>query len=91
MLATTLGPGKAQVQVNADLNVDKTTQKSLTYAKKGVPQTTSSDVEKLKGAGATAGGTAGTGSQHPDVLQRRERRRRATRTTTTRSRARSGR
>jgi flagellar M-ring protein FliF len=65
MLASTLGPGKAQVQVNADLNVDKTSQKSLTYAKKGVPQQTSSDVEKLKGAGATAGGTAGTGSNIP--------------------------
>src|SRR3954454_22793776 len=38
MLNRTLGPGKAQVRVNADLNVDKTTQKSLTYAKKGVPQ-----------------------------------------------------
>src|SRR3954453_24245185 len=65
MLATTLGPGKAQVQVNADLNVDKTTQKSLTYAKKGVPLTTTSDVEKLNGSGATTGGTAGTGSNIP--------------------------
>jgi len=65
LLATTLGPGKAQVRVNADLNVDKTTQKSLVYAKKGVPDQTSSDVEKLKGAGATAGGTAGTGSNIP--------------------------
>jgi flagellar M-ring protein FliF len=65
LLTSTLGPGKAQVQVNADLNVDKTTQKSLTYAKKGVPDQTTSDVEKLKGAGATAGGTAGTGSNIP--------------------------
>jgi flagellar M-ring protein FliF len=65
MLATTLGPGKAQVQVNADLNVDKTTQKSLTYAKKGVPSQTSSDVEKLKGGGSTSGGPAGTGSNIP--------------------------
>jgi flagellar M-ring protein FliF len=65
MLTSTLGAGKAQVQVNADLNVDKTTQKSLTYAKKGVPSQTSSDVEKLKGGGATAGGTPGTGSNIP--------------------------
>src|SRR3954452_8715044 len=65
MLATTLGPGKAQVQVNADLNVDKTTQKSLTYAKKGVPSQTSSDVEKLKGAGSTSGGPPGPGSAEP--------------------------
>src|SRR3954447_1702210 len=65
LLASTLGAGKAQVQVNADLNVDKTSQKSLTYAKKGVPLTTTSDVEKLKGAGSTTGGTAGTGSNIP--------------------------
>jgi flagellar M-ring protein FliF len=54
LLASTLGPGKAQVRVSADLNVDKTTQKSLVYAKKGVPDQTSSDVEKLKGAGGTS-------------------------------------
>src|SRR3954468_4850661 len=65
MLVQTLGPGKAQVQVNADLNVDKTTLKQLSYAKKGVPLKTTSDVEKLKGAGAAAGGTAGTGSNIP--------------------------
>src|SRR4051794_7862267 len=65
MLVQTLGPGKAQVQVNADLNVDKTTLKQLSYAKKGVPMKTTSDVEKLKGAGAAAGGTAGTGSNIP--------------------------
>src|SRR3954468_22475972 len=65
LLTSTLGAGKAQVQVNADLNVDKTTQKSLTYAKKGVPLTTTSDVEKLNGSGATTGGTAGTGSNIP--------------------------
>jgi flagellar M-ring protein FliF len=65
LLASTLGAGKAQVRVNADLNVDKTTQKSLTYAKKGVPDQTSSDVEKLKGAGATAGGSAGAGANIP--------------------------
>ncbi|HYZ81298.1 MAG TPA: flagellar basal-body MS-ring/collar protein FliF [Solirubrobacteraceae bacterium] len=65
LLASTLGPGKAQVVVNADMNVDKTTQKSLTYAKKGVPQQTSSDVEKLKGAGNTSGAPAGTGTNIP--------------------------
>jgi flagellar M-ring protein FliF len=65
LLASTLGPGKAQVQVNADLNVDKTTLKQLTYDKKGVPLKTTSDVEKLKGAGTTSGGTAGTGSNVP--------------------------
>jgi flagellar M-ring protein FliF len=65
VLIQTLGPGKAQVKVNADLNMDKTTLKSLTYAKKGVPLKTTSDVEKLKGGNATAGGTAGTGGNIP--------------------------
>jgi flagellar M-ring protein FliF len=65
MLASTLGPGKAQVQVNADLNADKTNTKQLTYGKTGVPTKSTSDVETLKGTGSTSGGTAGTGSNIP--------------------------
>jgi flagellar M-ring protein FliF len=65
LLASTLGPGKAQVRINADLNVDKTTEKSLVYSKKGVPDQTTSDVEKLKGAGSTSGAPAGTGTNIP--------------------------
>jgi flagellar M-ring protein FliF len=63
MLLQTLGPGKAQVQVNADLNADRTTLEKLTYAKKGVPLTIQKDNETLKGGGAAgAGGAAGTAS-----------------------------
>ena len=65
MLASTLGPGKAQVQVNADLNVDKTTKNTLVYSKKGVPSEITNDTETLKGSGTTAGGTAGTGANIP--------------------------
>ncbi len=65
MLARTLGPDKAQVQVNADLNVDKTKQKELTYGDKGVALKSTSDVEKLRGGSATTGGTAGAGSNIP--------------------------
>jgi flagellar M-ring protein FliF len=66
MLAATLGPGKAQVKVNADLNMDETTQKELTYGPKGVPLTSTVDDETLSGAGAAnAAGTAGTGSNVP--------------------------
>jgi flagellar M-ring protein FliF len=65
MLARTLGPGKAQVQVNADLNVDKTTKNELVYGKKGTPLKTTDETEKLRGSGATSGGTAGTGSNVP--------------------------
>ena len=69
MLARTLGPGKAQVQVNADLNVDKTTKDELTYGKKGVPLKTTEETEKLRGSGSARGGTAGTGSNIPDLLR----------------------
>jgi flagellar M-ring protein FliF len=65
LLAQTLGPGKAQVQVNADLNVDKTNLKKLTYSQKGVPLHTQSDVENLKGGSVSAGGAAGTASNVP--------------------------
>jgi flagellar M-ring protein FliF len=65
MLASTLGSGKAQVQVNADLNVDKTTKNTLVYSKKGVPSEISNDTETLKGSGTTTGGAAGTGANIP--------------------------
>src|SRR3954470_12975843 len=65
MLAATLGPGKAQVKVNADLNVDDTTKEQLTYAAKGTPLTQSTSTEAMKGSGSTTGGPAGTGSNVP--------------------------
>jgi flagellar M-ring protein FliF len=65
MLAQTLGPGKAQVQVNARLNTDQATSDELIYAKKGVPLRTEKEDEKLQGGGAGGGGAAGTGSNIP--------------------------
>jgi flagellar M-ring protein FliF len=63
LLVQTLGPGKAQVQVNADLNADQTTLKKLTYGKKGVVISSKKDNETLKGTGTTGGGgAAGTAS-----------------------------
>jgi flagellar M-ring protein FliF len=61
MLAQTLGPGKAQVQVNADLNMDQATRDSLRYGPKGVALQTQKENETLKGGGSS-GGTAGTPS-----------------------------
>jgi flagellar M-ring protein FliF len=60
LLAQTLGPGKAQVVVNADVNANQATADSLVYAKKGVPLTQQTQTETLKGGGSTAGGTTGT-------------------------------
>jgi flagellar M-ring protein FliF len=59
MLVQTLGPGKAQVQVNADLNADQTTLRKLTYGKKGVVLSSKKDDETLKGTGGAAGGAGG--------------------------------
>jgi flagellar M-ring protein FliF len=60
LLAQTLGPGKAQVVVNADVNATQATSDSLVYANKGVPLTQTTQTETLKGGGGTAGGTTGT-------------------------------
>lgn len=64
VLDRTLGAGKAEVQVNADLNTNQATTDSLTYANKGVPLTSQSSTETLTGAGAN-GGKAGTASNIP--------------------------
>jgi flagellar M-ring protein FliF len=60
LLAQTLGPGKAQVVVNADVNANQATSDTLVYGKKGVPLTQQTQAETLKGGGGAAGGTAGT-------------------------------
>jgi flagellar M-ring protein FliF len=60
LLAQTLGPGKAQVVVNADVNANQATSDALVYANKGTPLTQQTQTETLKGGGGTAGGTTGT-------------------------------
>jgi flagellar M-ring protein FliF len=60
MLAQTLGPGKAQVQVHADLDLNKTTEEQLKYGKKGVPLQESKNLETLTGNGAGAANGTGT-------------------------------
>ena len=47
LLAQTLGPGKAQVVVNADVDANQATSDSLVYAKKGVPLTQQTQTETL--------------------------------------------
>jgi flagellar M-ring protein FliF len=69
LLAQTLGPGKAQVQVNATLNLDHATQDKLQYAKKGVPLQVHTETEALKGAGASVGGAAGAAGNLPQYAQ----------------------
>src|SRR6201996_3148700 len=57
MLAQTLGPGKAQVMVNANVNANQATSDTLTYGKKGVPLTQQTQTESLKGGSPSASGT----------------------------------
>ncbi len=60
MLAQTLGPGKSQVLVYANLNVDQTTKEALEYGKAGTPLQQSKTLETLSGNGAGAAGVTGT-------------------------------
>src|ERR1700722_9738147 len=59
MLAQTLGAGKAQVLVYANMNVDQTTKESLEYGKAGTPLQQSKSIETLTGNGTGAGGPTG--------------------------------
>ena len=60
LLAQTLGPGKAQVVVNGNVNANQATSDTLTYGKNGVPLTNQTQTETLKGGSPTASGTTGT-------------------------------
>ncbi len=66
LLARTIGPEKGRVQVQADINADRTTQSQLTYAKQGTPLESHTEHESLNGAGAgQVGGAAGAAGNIP--------------------------
>jgi flagellar M-ring protein FliF len=60
MLAQTVGTGKSQVLVYANMNVDQTKKESLEYGKGGTPLQQSKTLETLNGTGTGAGGVTGT-------------------------------
>jgi flagellar M-ring protein FliF len=64
MLTQTLGAGKAEVQVNANVDANQATSDTLVYGKKGVALQTQTQNESLAGAGGT-GGVAGTAGNIP--------------------------
>lgn len=66
MLAQTLGPNKAYVQVNADLNANQVNSDTLTYNGKPIPLAQTVNTESLTGGGTT-GGAAGTAGNIPGV------------------------
>jgi flagellar M-ring protein FliF len=59
MLERTLGPGKAQVVVRPDLDVDEATREELRYGRRGTPTRTATEEETLEGGAAAGGATAG--------------------------------
>ena len=61
----TLGPGKGQVQVSADVNADQTTRDKLSYDRRGTPVKTREETEELEGSGGGGGGAAGTAGNIP--------------------------
>jgi flagellar M-ring protein FliF len=65
LLMRTIGTGKAQVKVTADLDVDQVKQKQLKYESRGKPVEEVTETEKLDGAGSTGGTGAGTRANIP--------------------------
>lgn len=59
------GPDKLSVQVTADLNWDKIHKDSEIWAKKGTPQTVTTDNENFNGTGQVPSGVAGTSTNTP--------------------------
>jgi flagellar M-ring protein FliF len=68
LIARTVGSDKAQVQVHADLDVDKATEEQLTYAKKGTPLQSNVETETLKGTGSGSN-KSGTNANLPTYAQ----------------------
>ena len=69
MLLRTVGPNRAQVKVQADVNADESTQDTLQYAKRGTPLRTHTEKEQLEGGGGGAGGAAGAQGNIPTYAQ----------------------
>lgn len=65
LLARTIGPEKGRVQVQADIDANRTTQSRLRYADKGTPLDRSVEDESLSGGTGGAGGAAGAAGNIP--------------------------
>lgn len=68
LLNRTVGPGKAEVEVSADVNADEATKDELKYGK-STPLKETVETEKLEGGGAGAGGASGTTANVPGYAQ----------------------
>jgi flagellar M-ring protein FliF len=70
LLTRTVGPGKAEVQVSADVNADEATKDELKYGK-STPLKETTETEKLEGGsgGTGASGASGTTANVPGYTQ----------------------
>jgi flagellar M-ring protein FliF len=67
LLGQTLGPGKGQAQVSADLNMDQVTNDSVKYDGTSVPLQSQVTKENLQSANGSTSGVAGTAANVPPV------------------------
>lgn len=67
LLASTVGAGKAEARVHADLNTDQTTIDKVQYSKKGTPLADQTQQETLQSKGTGAAVPAGTSANTSGV------------------------
>ena len=67
LLIGTLGPGKGQAKVSADLNMDQVTNDSVKYDGTKVPLSSQTTKENLQSANGSTAGVAGVGGNIPPV------------------------
>jgi flagellar M-ring protein FliF len=65
LLMRTVGTGKAQVKVSADLDVDQVKEKQLRYERRGTPIQETEETEQLDGGGGAGALGSGTRSNIP--------------------------
>lgn len=65
VLAQTVGPDKARVRVNADIDADQAQEEQLRYGKRSVALKESTEDETMEGGTAAAGGAAGAAGNVP--------------------------
>lgn len=65
VLAQTVGPDKARVRVNADVDADQASQEQLRYGKRQVPLKETTSDETMRGGGGGTGGASGAAANVP--------------------------
>ncbi|MGI9658779.1 MAG: flagellar basal-body MS-ring/collar protein FliF [Gaiellaceae bacterium] len=69
MLTSTLGPDKAQVRVNADLDLNQKRVEKVTFARRGTPITTENETETLTSEGGAPASPSGAAANVPTLAE----------------------